>query len=422
MLSSSLYLFYPKFVIMKRLLNILIFTILTIGMYAQSEIDPSTVKIPSLDSLNRKTLLFYNFRIVEKDNYYVVYYKDDKADKWESTTLTGRFHFKDSNGRGAYIQLEDGVAVGNWQYYSSTFKGPMIESTVSFTEGYKHGHECLYLHEWHAETESFQSCLRRVMKYNMGKVQHEVWYWEDGKLSSEYHYDDKGKRHGGYIYLSKDGDVWTQGQYNHGQYSGTWKYFAYLDNKTDIQNLKKKYLSKQEIYKDGGVYTQTFYSNGKPRESKITRDRVYEGKYLHLTEQGDTIEYHNYKDGIEQGYQVKWIRSVAREAQIKTYYYTNDEGILQGDYIQIFTDTGRLRVKGQYNAEGLRDGIWEYYQKDGRLYRTETIENGWIKASRTRWLLDKKGNYINAQYHKEQYPSGKIPKREDKRPFFLFSE
>lgn len=388
---------------MKRLL--LISAVVLYALYGHAQL-----VLPERDSANRDTISFYDYRI-NKDDRFTVIRKTKANEIVFEKPLTGRFLFSQGNGMAVDMELKDGVAVGDWQYYTSTFQGPIISSTVSFVDGYKHGTENIYSYEWNKETERFESYLRGVIDYDMGKTQHMVYYWPNNQISLECPYDKDGNRHGWYKYYYYEGTIEQKGEYIHGDRVGTWETFGVKGN-----------IKKRNVHKDGFIHSTTYHANGKPNISKTTRNRVYEGDYLHLDERGDTLVYHFYKNGIEQGRQVasSWVGYY--EPRSKAYYYTNEQGVIQGTYIQHFYDTGRLRVKGQYNNEGVRDGVWEYYLQDGRLYRSETLENGWQRASRTRWLKNKAGQLIDAQYHLESYPSGAVPKKEDEIPFALFSE
>lgn len=389
---------------MKRTLIVSFF--ISLVMYSKAQLI-----LPVRDSLNRKTITFYDYNIIDKNNVYFIRSMDKTTGKLEKVPLTGRYLFEEGNSRTIDIELKDGIATGDWQYYTSTFQGPIISSTVSFIDGYKNGTENIYSYEWNKETERFESYLRRVIQYNMGKKAHDISYWPDGQVSMEYQFDEKGKPHGTFISFNPNGSVSVKGCYSHGNGIGKWEYFDYESK-----------LTKEVIYKDGFVHTTTYHSNGNPHIIKSTRNRVYENHFINLTEKGDTIAYKYYKDGIECGYQIGHVFTGYWSPSATSYYYTNDKGVIYGPYLQRFTDTGRLRVKGQYNEQGIREGIWEYYQEDGRMYRRETIENGWVKASYTRWLTNKAGQYINAQYHLETFPTGAMPRQVEETPFFLFSE
>lgn len=391
---------------MKRIVTITFLTLLTFGVHAQ-------LILPERDSANRDTLSFYDYDIVENDGFCSVLGIDRTTDKYKrlKTSLTGRFMYQDSNSRTVDMELKDGNAVGDWQYYSHTFQGPIISSTISFINGYKNGTENIYSYEWNNETERFESYLRQVVKHNMGKKLHDISYWPNAQTSMEYQFDKEGRMHGQYISLNSDGSVSARGKYEYGKRIDEWEYFN-----------SKGEIDKRVFYKDGLVHTTTYHPGGKPRISKTTRNRVLEGKYLNLDEKGDTIAYHFYNDGIEQGRQISHVFTGYWTTPATVHYYTNDKGVIQGMYKQYFYGTDILRVRGQYNDEGIRYGVWEYYVEDGRLYRAETIENNWVKASHTRRLQNKNGQFINAQYHLESYPMGAIPRKVEERPFFLFSE
>lgn len=399
---------------MNRLLYTLLLILFSLGVSAQTETDITKIDIPALDTINRTVLHLYDYRIVEyKNNYFTVEYKDKERNKGDKSQLTGRFRFVDSNSLGAYIELINGVATGTWQYYSGTLQGSIIRSMVSFIDGYKHGTEYTYSYEWNKDADRFVSYVSGVFKYDMGKQYYYVNYWENGSIMSQQSFDDVYRWHGPYVFMYKDGTIKTEGQYDRNRPCGLWKYY------NSDGNIKEEI----RYGEDGTIYEQTFHRNGNPRIKKATRYRVYEGDYLFLAENGDTLTYHNYKNGIEQGYQIVGLWDNSRESYNISRYYTNEEGVIQGNYTQHYFESGRLQVKGQYNDEGIRDGVWEYYVEDGRLYRRENIENGDVKFSYTRQLENKRGWYITANYHLQQFRTGKLPKSEDTEPpLFLFSE
>lgn len=389
---------------MKKILVISLF--LFWALYSQAQL-----VLPIRDSINRNTITFYDYNITDRNNVYFIQTIDRTTGKWKKASLTGRYLFEDGNGRTIDIELKNGIATGDWQYYTSTFQGAMIASAVSFVNGYKNGTENIYSYEWNKETERFESYLSRVIQYDMGKKLHDISYWQSGQVSMEYLFDKDGKTHGPFISYNPNGSVSIKGNYLHGNGTGKWHYYNY-DGIT----------TKEIIYQDSLVRTTTYHTNGKTHIAKTTCNRIFEGHYLNQNEKGDTISYKFYKDGIEYGHQTGHVFTGYWSPSATSYYYTNEKGIIQGAYIQRFSDTGVLRVKGQYNDQGIRDGVWEYYQEDGRMYRRETIENGWVKAGYTRWLQNKAGQYINAQYHWETFPTGAMPRQIEETPFFLFSE
>lgn len=360
-----------------------------------------------------RTILHYNdVKIVETEEYYRVEYNNSVPDA-NRKKLTGKFLFKDTNGWEIDMELIANVATGDWQYYSSTFQGPKISSTVSFINGYKNGIENRYSNNWNEETDSFDSLLTGITEYNKGKKVNDKGYWTNGQLMFQYFFDKEGRTNGAYTYYNSNGTVNKQGQYLHGKLDGLWTEFYYSGD-----------ISSETLYRNDTVYTNTYHINGKPHISKTTLCRMYEGDYLIMLETGDTITHQLYKNGIEQGDQLYGFSSIYDEPLTLEYYHTNDNGLIQGEYCQLFLNTRKPKVKGQYNEKGMRDGRWEYYVKDGRLYRTEDFEDGWIRSSHTCLLVHMKTkNYLNPpRYHLEKFREGIMPQRLEEIPFFLFSE
>ena len=55
---------------------------------------------------------------------------------------------------------------------------------------------------------------------------------------------------------------------------------------------------------------------------------------------------------------------------------------MTGEYLQNY-ENGQLKVKGNFNSEGLLTGNWKYFFNNGQLWRDETYNNG-IKVDK--WI------------------------------------
>jgi antitoxin component YwqK of YwqJK toxin-antitoxin module len=51
------------------------------------------------------------------------------------------------------------------------------------------------------------------------------------------------------------------------------------------------------------------------------------------------------------------------------------DGKLDGDYSETYEETGKTKVLGKY-VRGNRHGVWEIYDFNGELKKTERYENG----------------------------------------------
>lgn len=390
---------------MRKLLMVVFFISICLHINSQSiDVERDTIK--------RDVLHYNDIMVLERDGYCTIGYKSS-VPEYNRKKLTGKFLFKDTNGWEIDMELIDNVANGNWQYYSSTFQGPMISSTVSFVDGYKDGIENTYSNEWYKEKDCFESILTGITKYNLGKKVYKKSYFNNGQLLLESFFDEDGKEHGEYTFYSANGTVEIQGQYLHGKKDGLWKEFYYTGE-----------LKSETLYRNDSIYTNTYHVNGKPYISKTTYCRMYEGDYLIMMENGDTITHQFYKNGIQQGNQLYGSTKSYYEPIVLEYYHINDNALIEGEYCQLFIDTRKPRVKGYYNEKGMRDGRWEYYLRDGRLYRTEDFEDGWVRASHTRKLVHMKTkNYLYLpEYHLEYFRRGTIYPKLEEIPFFLFSE
>lgn len=365
------------------------------------------IKVPFRDTLKRDTLSIREIRINEQNNFIQVQYIGEEK-KGNNGKLTGRFVCIDDNNRTIDMELKDGLAVGNWQYYTHTFQGPIISSDVIFVEGYKDAKEIVYSYEWNKDTELFESYIYRMTDYIMGKKTYEVSYWNNKQKINEQFFDKKGKENGAYLYYNMDGSINTRGQYKHGKRIGVWEYFENNGN-----------LVKQETYKGDFVHKIYYHSNGRIREKKSTHYLTYEGEYFRYDINGNVLDYHQYKNGIEQGRQIKTYREDFYSPYITAYYHTNKAGIIQGEYLEVYLESGEVKVTGRYNKKGSPDGIWSYYTKDGTLYMTENYKDGDIRSSYNRWV---ESPYLYNEKAPKKPLKGKLPQKADEAPFFLFSE
>jgi len=191
--------------------------------------------------------------------------------------------YNDNKKLEAVGQLENGIPVGEWEYYS--YDGEFVEEKGSFKKGNRQG-------EWKRFFNKSEIVLS-VYNYKNGILEGKYTnFFNDGKIQNELTYKN-GKKEGPAKYYHRNGELSMVANYKNDVLSG--KRIGYLQNGE---------LSLKENYADGkreGVFVRYF-------QSGILKDVVtYEndlpvGKYYRYFEDGSTKQEGQYsKKGIRTG-------------------------------------------------------------------------------------------------------------------------
>lgn len=346
------------------------------------------------DTVGRTLLQKYDYDIKEKDRRFFID-RYNPSDTKLPLDFTGKFQFHRGNGLRIDLDLKDNIVVGSWLSFKESYHSIGFVQQSHFVDGYKDGEEINYDYNYDSELGRYVSYVTSVVLYNMGYKTKKTAYYSNGQLNYEELYDEHEKANGYTTYYYENGNIQSHGKKEQGKNVGDWNY--YYEEKDSLLQL-------QHIDKgDSTFYSVSYYPNGNVESHTLRDNETYKfiGEFVYLGIEGDTLS-HMYanRQGVEQGPQIslklgtKYIgsriygskKSRYEEDRYRTFYTTDQNGVVVGEYVQRYYVSNFLRVKGFYNDKGQRDRLWEYYTLDGRLYRSELFENGELKGTRIRHL------------------------------------
>lgn len=209
-----------------------------------------------------------------------------------------------------------------------------------------------------------------------------ITYFRTGEISYKENFS-AGELEGEYLSYYENGQIQAQGSFLEGNKTGEWSYFYQNGNKRMIQNFDEK-------GKENGL--ETNYTKGGKKVSEISYANgiidAYtfydlEGNVLSSGEKSggelDFVGY--YSNGVKSAEGV--INKEGRDGEWKFYYVNGalksvqnyKDGTAVGDYEQFFPD-GNLEIKYAFNDEGMSEGYYRNYYRNGDLFR-----QGYLKDS-----------------------------------------
>lgn len=391
---------------------------------------------------------------------------------YESGSLNGKYVIYFPNGQisseGTY---SEGTKVGEWKHFY--FDGKLQKTETFDEKGKANGQEENYDYNGY-KTSSFDYSKGEIVSYKiydrLGNVLHEstrkkgiflyekytldkvktvegnytgehhvgLWkYYDDnGTLTTEENYDDKGLLQG----------VWTS-YYANGKTKGLLTYkndtlngydVSYHDNggiKAQGYNWKGKSNGTWEsYYEDGSLKAKHFYVMGS-----------YNGPQYHYDEAGvlQTIEYYDmgvftkleeYNEKGELYFTHKFeypdavftkeypngqkISSIEMQGNYfsgnGTWWYGNGKVELKGQFVEgdrhgkwtWYFPNGKIKTEGEY-LFGKKHGVWNSYFKNGKLNTVENYNLGELHGERIYYYyngqMDNKVLYVNGQQNGKMY-------------------
>jgi uncharacterized protein len=199
-----------------------------------------------------------------------------------------------------------------------------------------------------------------------------------------------GKKDGFWETFYENGLLRTKGNFKDGKQDGIWEEYN-TNGKLEYKNS----------YKDGDKITgvfRTYSENGDLCKKETYKNGKLNGPFENWKLGGDCdflFEKGNFKDGKLDGILEQYHHSgngrLSGRVTVKDgepdpngfmeEYYTNGKlklNIIIKDNIyevEEYYENGILKTKGTYK-DNKEDGIWEYFNEDGSLQRTETYKNG----------------------------------------------
>ena len=219
--------------------------------------------------------------------------------------------------------------------------------------------------------------LHRI--YREGKIVNSVIYDNTGKKISEGIVNEKGERVGSWKNFFPDGKIQSEGNYFNNSKNGQWKFYYPNGKVEQIGNYRNGRENGQWnwYYPNGTLHREENYFNGK-------RD----GPYVEYNENGKIIAQGQFLDGEKDG---QWEIEVGDQKETGKYVLGLREGIWRYYY-----KNGKLRFEGNY-TRGMANGKHKYYYQDGGIKEEQFYVMG-IKE-KTWKKYDESGNlYLSISY------------------------
>lgn len=297
-----------------------------------------------------------NMRIKEEGNYiddlrhgFFKYYTNTgnliKTERW----VMGVLQEPDATTEKIQIRKELDKSTGH------------ISAVGPYLQGQKEGVHRIYDEEGNVVDGGIYAqgvLLAEGITDDMGRRQkHWKFYYQTGDLKEEGGYKD-GRRHGKWTYYFINGNVEQQGRFSKDKPDGYWVW--YHDN--------------------GEVWREEEYVRG-----------LRDGAFVEKDDEGNVIAKGEFIEGFKEG---PWVYEIGDIRQQGSYF----DGERHGEWIHFFTASDNVRFKGEY-INGMREsrhtwyydngqveirgkyvankknGVWEFYNKNGFRYLTITYEN-----------------------------------------------
>lgn len=255
----------------------------------------------------------------------------------------------------AYIlaRFKDGLYNGDYEEYIYN----KLKAKGSYKEGWKDGIFRKYDDEGRVTEEK---------SYKSGKLDgaHRTFY-TNGKLEMERFYK-AGKQDGKDVYYEFDGTLRREHNYKDGKQTG--KQYSYIKGTFELKETS--YYNEQGLL-DGDF--EQLYLFGQPRTTGHYKNGQKDGTWVQIAESGDTLHITTYRDGNEEGLQVRFDRETG--SRLKEYYKMNNR--YDGLYREYDPSTGELVYEATYEF-GRLNGRARSLVRDNRFdyWETSTYVNG----------------------------------------------
>lgn len=248
--------------------------------------------------------------------------------------------------------------------------------------------------------------LARTSSYAAGKKDGSyAFYFNDGSKKEEGVWKND-QRDGLWVKYTNNGNTKKEGKYSNGKKDGVWTTW------NDKGLIANKYLYENNKVVDKWAFKYQFYSNGKEKSLKSTRNNKLDGENSSWYENGQMKSTGNFKAGKEDGNFEEWYENSQLSTK-KTYV----EGVLTGEF-STWYENGQMQNKGS-NLEGNKDGAYSDWFDSGQMRQEGSyVDNEFYLT--TRWnnegdvlIEDGNGKWIgkNAEGRKlwaKEYQDGRL--------------
>lgn len=205
--------------------------------------------------------------------------------------------------------------------------------------------------------ENFE--VSNILCYNEGSLYKKITFYKQGNISSILSFNGSGLFDGDVIYWFENGELKSSVVYKDGIVIGDKNYGWYENGRMEYSIVNRQdTLITESLSLDGKVYLIE-KSIAKTGEIVYEERRTKKQKVLHK------------KELINSLYQLQVFHCNGRK---KIVAFTNKFGTYVGDFKE-FNKKGRVILEGSYQFvdgfEEVREGLWNYYDKKGRLLKSD---------------------------------------------------
>ena len=308
-------------------------------------LSPFVLYAQFVDSTDEKYQAYYYESGVMSSEGFLV---DGKPDGYWITYYPNQLRKSEGNRK-------DFMLDSTWNFYD---KKGNIENKINYIEDKKNGpykyfdDQCLLIKEELYEDDKKQGETRLFYPDSADKIIKQTIPYVDGR-----------KQGVGYEY-AKDGRVISITTYE--------KNFIVSNEKVNRRDQKGL---KQGIWK-------TYYPNRRLKKEERYKDDLLNGYVKYYNDQGKLESATLYLNGKEE---------------------SDENNIADFDINSVYYPDGTIKSTSVYNKAGKKDGISNYFDKDGNITSSELYKNGYLLK---KGIIDKKGLYQGEW--EEYYLNGKL--------------
>ncbi|WP_165779192.1 toxin-antitoxin system YwqK family antitoxin [Brumimicrobium salinarum] len=285
-----------------------------------------------------------------------------KTGEWTWYTNSGvvdmKGNFKEDLQHGAWVynypsgkvsyraKYKHGKKSGKWKYY---YKNGKKFKVGHFDNDLKNG-------EWTTWYENGNTLMEGDYKNDLEEG---LWknYWENGQLKNQSTFT-KGKLNGEWLSFYSNGIPLSKGNYDMGQKSGEWTEYFKNGRKSDITNYK--------------VVEQKSKTKYGPMKDRVNRVSIKHGDFVSFSQKDfSKTQEGKYKNGEKHGTWTTYHKGGLLPAVIANY----KKGELHGK-MKTFEFRGNQIISEVNYKNGRKDGKAKVFDKDGKVVKEMTYENG----------------------------------------------
>lgn len=331
----------------------------------------------------------------KKQGVWKTFYKDytvKEEKRYNRDSLDGYVKYYDSKGNLKQIkkynngnEILNASELANVSYYKTQDSLGLITYEGVYSDGAPIGTHYSYKKYLFCDSIEVYSNLGFIKKQQCNYIARadSAFEFTKGIKIGYGKVDSLRNKTGAWIELHLNGTFRSKGIYQNGSRIGNWIYYYSNGNTEQKGNYDKK-------GRPQGVW-EWFYESGKPYRTENFKNGMRHGDVMDYNEDGSILSKTHFTDNIRQGsYYFKNLEyyetgkySNDLEDSIWVSFYTKTQSKrFEGRYIngepegmhRYFYDNGKPSIIATYK-NGLKDGTWLFYNKDGDLYLTIQYKN-----------------------------------------------